>query len=374
MAAGKLMVSVALRMPYVFLPTLAVGLGTTIAHLGFLLGLAELVGLGTFLIGRSIDRGAYRKWLLTGLATTITGLALMALAGSAAVFALGFAGATLGVGLYTASAHSFIGSEVPYDRRGRVIGVLETTWAVAILLGAPTVGLVIAALGWQAPWGLISFGLLPISIWLFRSFPKHVGGPGPHHRRERLRLTRPIVLTLVSSFTASFGSIAIFSTYGSWLEERFGLTAGTIGVLSVAIGGAELVASTATVRFSDQWGKRRSAMGGIVLMATGATAVMIVPKVTALGIAALVVVFLGFEFGFICLLSIASEVGGENRGSVVSVNGALGTVARASSAAIATTVFAGHGMPAAAAISVLSAGVAAAALAATAGTRRRSIA
>lgn len=82
-------------------------------------------------------------------------------------------------------------------------------------------------------------------------------------------------------------------------------------------------------------------------MALGALAITVVPKVTALGVGALVLVFLGFEFALLCMLSIVSEVGAENRGTVISVNAALSTLARAGAAALGTGVYAAAGMPSA---------------------------
>lgn len=350
--AAKVLATVAIRIPYVFLGTIARGLDTSIARLGALFGLAELVGLATFLIGRSIDRGAYRLWLLAGLASVVSGLAVMAFATAAPLFAFGFAGVTLGIAVYTAAGHSWIGHEVPFARRGQIIGLFEMSWAVAFLLGAPLVGLLIAATTWRTPWWVIAAGLVPVTLWLSRSFPASHVHAVTARAAPRLRLNRTITLTLASVFLASFGATAIFSTFGAWLQDRFGLPVRTIGLLSIAIGGAELLASSSAARFSDQWGKVRSGVGGITLMTAGALAVAVVPKVPVLGVAALVMVFLGFEFGFICVLSIVSEVGGENRGTVVSVNGALMTLARASSAALGTTIYAGHGMPASAGLTI----------------------
>jgi MFS transporter, DHA1 family, inner membrane transport protein len=352
----KLVATMALRLPYVFLPTIAKGLHSSVGKLGSLLGLAELVGLATFLIGRSIDRGAFRRWLLRGIASTIVGLAIMSVATTGPIFALGFAGSTLGVALYTTTAHAWIGREVPYDRRGEVLGLFETSWAVAILFGAPVIGLVIAATSWNVPWVILAGTLIPLMFWLAHSFPANHPATvtkGDVTVSSQFRANRSVLLTLAASFTAPFGAICIFSTYGSWLEDRFNLSVRAIGILSVAIGFAELISSSGTARYSDRWGKRRSAIGGICVMGIGGIGVAIVPKVTILGIAALVTVFLGFEFGFICVLSIVSEVGGENRGAVIAANGAFMTMGRAAAAALATTIYQRFHMPAVASVTVV---------------------
>ena len=148
----------------------------------------------------------------------------------------------------------------------------------------------------------------------------------------------------MSSFLLTFAAISIFSVYGTWLEKRFGLSAQTVGVLSVAIGVAELIASSAAATRMDAWGKIRSIAGGIVVMLVGIVALLLVPKVTALAIVCLVIVFLGFEFGFVALLTLISEVGDEQRGTVVAIDHALSPLSRAGAAALATNLFDLRGM------------------------------
>lgn len=339
-------------MPYVFLGTIAKGLDTSVGHLGSLFGIAELAGLITFLVGRSIDRGRIRFWMFSGLTSVVAGLALMASAESAVMFAVGFSGVTLGNSLYTVSGHAWIGTEVPFHRRGRVLGLFEMSWALAILVGAPIVGLIIAATTWKAPWSFIGLLVVPLGVWLSRTFPRPHPDSSTVSKMPPIRVTRVLILTLATTPLVSFGATAMFSTYGAWLADRFGLSVRAIGILSIAIGGAELLASYSTMRFSDRWGKARSAVGGIVLMAIGALAVAVTPKVPAFGIAALVLVFLGFEFGLICMLSLISEVGGDSRGTAITVNAALSTVARALAAALGTTIYASAGMPATGAMTI----------------------
>lgn len=362
--ATKLMVTIAIRMPYVFLATIAHGLGTSVGRLGSLLGLAELVGLGTFLIGRSVDRGGHKMWLLIGVGSTLAGLFLMSVSTNAPLFAAGFAGVTLGTAFYTVAVHSWIGNEVPYERRGRVVGIIEMSWAVGVLLGAPVVGLIIALTSWQGPWALVALALVPLAWWVKQSFPdRHPIVPvADRPPLAKVVISRRVVLVLVTTFATSFGGTALFSTFGAWLEDDFKLSSTTIGFFAIAIGLAELVASSSTIRFSDRWGKTRSARRGLTLMGVGAIAVMLGPNLVVLAMVTLVIAFLGFEFGIICMLSIASEVSPDNRGAVMSMNGVAGTLARVCSAALATSLYASHGMVAAGAVTAVCAVVATACL------------
>lgn len=360
---GKVVASVTLRSPYVFLTPIAAHLHSTVGRVGFLLGMAELFGLSTALIGRSLDRGRYRLWLAIGSAAVAVGSALMAALHRPLGFAFGFALAAAGVAWYTTSAHAWLGKDVPYEQRGRSIGVLETSWAIALLVGAPIVGLLLALGRWWTPFAVLSaLGAVGAPL-VWRSMPGRVVLARAVGRHVRLRVSRQVGLTLAGSFAITFASISVFAIYGSWLQDRYGLSTRVVGVLSVSIGLAELVASGATAALTDRWGKAVAVRRGSAVMTLGVVGVIAAPSVTALGVAALVVIFLGFEFAFVSMLSVVSEVGGDQRGAVLAVDHSLTTVSRALAAALAATVYDSHGARPCATIAIGFVGVSAAFLA-----------
>ncbi len=386
---GKFVVCLGLRLPYVFLTPIAKQLGTTIGRLGALMALGELTGLLTGVIGRSLDRGKFRFWLTVGSGSTILGVATMGTAATARVhspvlFGLGFATTAIGVATFTTSAHAWLGASVPYARRGWSMGRLETSWAYAVLIGAPIFGLVISVFTVSTVFG----GLVLISavstwyVWKIFGEPQldnkqsmnnqsisnnDTANNGKHKNADVLEtdraesnpyahtiapagtpeakaLTQRIVAALVCSAGLSFGSISIFAVYGSWLTERFGLSTRAVGLFSVFVGIAELTASTLSAQKTDRWGKRRSVALGSLVMLAGMVGIGLVPTITALAVAVLVVMFLGFEFGYVSLLSVISEVGEHRKGSVLSIDHALAPLGRAAAAALATSLFDSHGM------------------------------
>jgi MFS transporter, DHA1 family, inner membrane transport protein len=391
---GKFVVCLGFRLPYVFLTPISKQLGTTIGRLGALMALGELTGLLTGIIGRSLDRGKFRFWLTMGSGSTIGGVAVMGAAAtnrlhSPIVFALGFAVTALGVATFTTSAHAWLGASVPYARRGWSMGRLETSWAFAVLIGAPIFGLVISIFSVSTMFaGLVLISTLSTYL-VWRTFgeahssglsadesPIRLAGRkgrpggtrsaaemGPASKKESdlnenpdystiasagspqaKALRRRIIAALVCSAALSFGSICIFSVYGSWLTERFGLSVRAVGLFSVFVGIAELAASTLSSTKTDLWGKRRSVAMGSLVMLAGMAGIGIVPKVTVLGVVVLVLMFLGFEFGYVSLLSVISEVGEHRKGTVLSIDHALSPLGRAGAAALATSVFDSHGI------------------------------
>jgi MFS transporter, DHA1 family, inner membrane transport protein len=362
---GKLVVCLGFRLPYVFLTPISKQLGTTIGRLGALMALGELTGLLTGVIGRSLDRGKFRVWLTAGSGTAVAGVAIMGTAAthqlrSPVLFGMGFATTALGVGTYTTSAHAWLGSSVPYARRGWSMGRLETSWAFAVLIGAPVFGLVISLFNVSTMFvGLIFLSTLSTTlVWKIFGEPHSVSveanveiqtslashGTAKPGSPESKALMKRIAAALVCSAAMSFGSICIFSVYGSWLTDRFGLSVRAVGLFSVFVGLAELCASTLSSSKTDLWGKRRSVAGGCLVMLAGMVAIGFVPKITVLGVAVLVLMFLGFEFGYVSLLSVISEVGEHRKGTVLSVDHALSPLSRAGAAALSTSLFETHGM------------------------------
>ena len=100
-----------------------------------------------------------------------------------------------------------------------------------------------------------------------------------------------------------------FVTFGSWLEDDFGATAGGLAAVSFGLGLGELIASTGTVRLTDQWGKRRSvALGAAVMVPTGILMIGPGHGHLAIGLALLGLYILGFEFAVVSGLSLASNL------------------------------------------------------------------
>ena len=346
---GKGVASAALRLPYTFIKPIAAGLGTSVGHLGAVLGLGELLGLLTGAIGRSIDRGHQRRWMLIGLGLVSVGTGVIVAGRSVPTFGIGFGCVSLGVAWYTTAGHGWIATHVPYAGRGRAMGTYEMSWAVALLVGAPVLGLVLAATEWWAPFlvlaALAATTTIVVVSGVAPDVPVVVADPGVASiPRVPMRLDRRAVLTIAASFFITFAAVSVFAVYGAWLEDRFDLSAATVGILSVAIGLAELTASAATVRFTDRWGKTTSVRRGAAVMALGLGLVFAAPAFAPFGVVALVAVFIGFEFGYVSLLNIVSEVGREQRGAVVALDHALTTASRAGAAVLATSLYDHVGM------------------------------
>ena len=57
----------------------------------------------------------------------------------------------------------------------------------------------------------------------------------------------------------------VFIVYGAWMEDQFGLAVSALGVASIVISLAELVAESSSAGLVDRLGKRRAVLGGLLL-------------------------------------------------------------------------------------------------------------
>ncbi|MEY3030445.1 MAG: hypothetical protein RL058_808, partial [Actinomycetota bacterium] len=130
--------------------------------------------------------------------------------------------------------------------------------------------------------------------------------------------------------------LSVFVISGAWLEERFALATGGLGAVATAIGAVELASSGSVALAADRLGKRRAvAAGGLVLLA-GAGVMWFADRadgdsasVIAVAVIGLLLLIMGFEFGFVSSLSLMTEAAPEARGRAIAVGNAIGTIARA---------------------------------------------
>ncbi len=331
----KLLTNAALRLAYPFLGDISRGLHLSKTEGGRLLGLAELAGLGSIGVGRQLDRGRHRRWFTAGVLFGATGALLFAFVRTPWSLGVGFGFVSLGVGITASAGHSFLGDQVPFARRARAIGLYESSWAVALLIGGPLFAFAIRTWSWWTPFACVGVLLLLGASVVYRRLP-HTTVRGDHHEiLGEVPDTRVVTLTIVSSVCLTLASVMTFATFGPWLEARHSMRTGGLGFVAMALGCTELLGTSLVSGFGDRIGARRAVVLGVCVMTVGSGVLVLVGNTGRLAaIAGVIVFFGGFEFGFVALLSVVSEVGRSSRGTVVAIDHALVVLARAVGAVI----------------------------------------
>jgi predicted MFS family arabinose efflux permease len=354
---AKTVANTALRWIPPFLPTLERAFGATTAQLTTALGLGELSGLTTVLVGKQLDRGRERSVMIAGL-LIVSASAVVALFGTIVSFALSTALLILGVANFTVAGHAWISHRVDYRWRARAIGLFETSWAFALLLGAPFVALLINGFGWRAPFTAMAIGSAGAAALVALSLPAH-REPDLSPRSGARQAPAPVSGRLTShAWYVLFGSalmaaagLSVFVVSGIWLEDAFGVSTGGLGAIAMTFGAFELAASSGTAAFADRLGKLRSTLGGLLLLGAGLCVMLAAGDSLAIGVVGLLLFLFGFEYGFVTSLSLMSEAMPGARGRTLALGNGIGTVARASATIASGWLYTAHGITGTAALS-----------------------
>lgn len=341
LTGAKTIANVALRWVSVFLPTLERAFGTSTGTLTTVMGVAELGGLSTVGTGRWLDRGLERRVFVAGLAA-VAACSLIALGGTTWTFAAAYAVLVIGVGNLTVAGHAWISHRVAFSARGRSIGAFETSWALALLVGAPLVAGLIRGFGWRGPFVALTVAAAVAGVAVVRWVSPGVAVAATPTRR--VALPRSAYPPMIASAATAAAGLGMFVVSGAWLDDRYGMSTGGLGAIAAASGAMELASSSAVATVSDRVGSRRSVVIGLVVLFVGCGGLLAAGGSQVSAIAALLVFLGGFEYAFVSSLTLVSEAAPLARGQALGVSNAFGTLARSASVVLSGQLYEAFGI------------------------------
>jgi len=367
LTTGRTVVTTSLRWLQFFLPTLAIAFATSTTSLTTVLGLAEIFGLSTLLLGRHLDGGRERTLLLGSLGLVAVST-FIALAGNFWVFAVAAVGLTMGQQFFTVSGHAFLSRRVKFSQRARTIGIFETSWALALLIGAPIIAVLINWFGWRAPF--ITLGVLSVLAALLIAKGADYSVPMADATAPvvRQRLTTDAWIFIGASAATGMTGLTTIVIAGTWLDESLDVSTGGVGLVAMAFGAAELSASASSAAVADRAGPIRSTRLALVIAIVGLVIMTQAGSSLLVGALGLLFFFVGFEFSIVTSISIVSEAMPQARGRVLASNTAIGTIGRGVGIILSGVLYESFGIKGPAIVSIVAAITAIALL--TAGQRR----
>ena len=242
------------------------GLIVTFSQLGYAAGLVLLVPLGDLL-----NR---RRLVVAALAVTALGLVAVAAAPSLTAFAIAIAvvGATSVVAQMLVALAAVLAAP---PQRGKVVGTVMTGLLIGILVARTASGLIAAAAGWRAVYGLAAVLMVALAVVLWRAVP---------HVRSEVDLGYRALLRSIGRIAREEGLVRRRALYGAigfacfsafWTSVAFLLAGppfrygeGVIGLFGLLGVAGALMASLAG-RLADA-GRARPARG-LLLVAMAAS-------------------------------------------------------------------------------------------------------
>ncbi len=359
LTAAKAVANTALRWVPPFLPTLERAFGASTGQMTTILGVGEMAGLSTIGVGRYLDRGRERLVMTLAL-VAISVSSLVALVGTTFTFAIAFLLVVLGVANLTVAGHSTISRFVPYDGRARAIGLYETSWALALLIGAPLIAVLIQVFGWRGPYVLLAISCAAMAAWIWTAGARNAV-------KEPIEAATPIGIgslpfrawaVIVGSALLAMSGLSVFAISGKWLDTAFGVSTGGLGLVAMGFGAFELIASTGSAGFADRIGKFRATLLGIALLLGGQVVMVIADDALWVGVLGILAFLCGFEFAFVTSLSLVTEAMPESRGTTIALSNGVGTVARGSGTIASGFLFTRWGIEGTLSMSAVAASVA----------------
>ena len=348
-AVGALMLSrfaqdSASRAPLPFLGVIAAAYGQDVGAVGWLSIALVLAGLVSPLTSILSHRFGSRRMLFWPPLVFVVACGLLPFAPSfAGVIAL-FIAISVTKAMFDPQVQTFIAERVPFERRGTVIGVLELSWALSFIIGAPVFGLLVDRVSWSAPFVLMGAIALSgmVAVWI--NVRPAMSGPNLNASFSLEPWRAVWANPRARSFWAFTLGIMLaaqmpFLVYPSWMKAHFHLSNGQLGLVSTVIGVADVLAELLVIAFLDRIGKRRAVLiaGAFYTLAFGLFWALSASLPGMM--VALFCIYLGFEFTLVASLPIASETVPESRTAMMGWNTASTAAGRIIGSLIALPLF-----------------------------------
>lgn len=333
------------------LPRIATALVVPEEVLGTLVsGYAVAVGVVATISGPISDKLGRRAMLRVGSTLMVGALLLHGFADSyGALLALRLLAGTAS-GVLSGAAIAFVGDVIPYERRGRALGIVMSAFAFGQIAGIPLGTIIAARTTFQTPFVLFGVLMIPAALMTFVALPfAESTNPRPLTITSAIQgyaalLRRPDILAInVASTTMMVGVSAYIIYQPRWLERDFAATTEQIAGLFLIGGIANAIAGPIAGWASDIIGRK-----GMVVVSSAAIALMMLitplaPTLTWIAVLFFTTMaFVGMRFSPLNALMTAM-VGGDQRGSLMSLSMATGQLGSAIGAGLAGWLFVHYG-------------------------------
>ena len=321
-----------------FIAVIARGLDVTVAQLGVAFMIGEFAGLLSPVIGRFIDRANRLVSMLLGVSLLTTAVLILAAATNLWIFGAGMFLMSSSKVLFDTSLIVWVNDHVPYERRGRIVGIIETSWALSLFIGVAAMGIATAVLSWRAGFLLGAIAMAISGALIATGLPRN-DAHAPARSVQRGKVPRNALYIFASAFLLMGASQCVGITFGPWFEDEFGFTSLGLIVIVVVLGVFELGSSIGSSRVTDRWGKEKSVMRGVAAMAIAGVLMTVGHQFAFLAIPMLIIYIAGFEFALVSMLPIAANLVPTAGGIGLGLTVGAGTLGRAIFSSVATSLY-----------------------------------
>ncbi len=335
---GRLISNSCYRFAPPFIAVIARGLDVSVAQMGVAFMIGEFAGLASPVLGRVVDKNNRLVTMMIGMVGITAAVIAAATSTTLVQFAIAMCVMSGSKVLFDTALIVWVNDHVPYERRGRIIGVIETSWALSLFIGVAIMGLATALFSWRIGFGVGAVGMLISGGLIVAALPRD-DAHAPVTEHARGTVPRNGYLVFACAFLLMGASQCLSITFGPWFEDEFNYTSAALIAVVIALGLFELVSSISSSRVTDVWGKEISVRRGAALMVASALLMGLIPHISFVAVPMLVLFILGFEFALVSMLPLAANIVPTAGGIGLGLTVGAGTCGRAVFSTIATSLY-----------------------------------
>lgn len=283
--------------------------------------------------------------MLSGLILFSLGTLLISLIPTNLGFLLFLMLSMLGKAIFDPSMQAYFGDTIPFEKRGLVMGLTETSWSLSFFLGMPLVGFLMDRWGVLSPFlALTALSVLSILAVLI------LIPPDSTTVNKNLGMLKNFSLVWGSGTAlAGLGVMLLICTanqlvnvvFGVWLNQSFGLQIAALGGASALIGIAELLGEGGVSALADRIGPKKAVAYGLITSVLSSVILPLLGGSTGGAYLGLFLFYLTFEFTIVSLIPLMTGVLPEARGTVMALSIASANLGRGLGSWIAAPLFEG---------------------------------
>lgn len=347
-ALARLFLNIGLRMVYPFAPAFARQLNVPVTAVYRLVTYRSLAGFLSPLFGPLSEQFGRKAIMIGAMLFFSVGCLLVWLWPS--YWLLGAALIIISVAkvIYDPAMQAYVGETVPYKKRGKALAITELSWAGALLVGGPFLGVIIAQQGWSASFFWLGlFGVITaVLLWQFlpKTDKQKPGRGASLADYGRVVRQHPVIwAAMLYNMLIMTSNETIFIVYGDWMELNFGLSLLALGASAGIVGSAEIVGELFAGWSVDRFGKRP------IIITTGllnSLVCLLIPLTSGnltVALVAYFALFLTFEITVVGGIPLMTEIVPSARSVVMSSTLAAGALGRALGSWLGPFLFARFG-------------------------------
>lgn len=303
-------------------PLLAIGMGVKLTELAVALSIRSFLGSFAPFLAIFADTHGRKKGMMLGLVIFVLGVGITSILQNFIGFVIGASLVVVGNGVFIPSMQAYLSDKVPFERRGKVLSIIEMSWSFAFIFGAPALGLLLTRINWVAPHIVLTGVGLVLLLTYWKIVPEDHGSPIKQPLLQNLGLvfrTAPVVAGIAASTSFICANELVNVVFGEWIKDSFGLAFATLTIASIVIGGSELGSEFLSALVLDRIGKQKAMTVGLLVNALVVILMPLTKSSLPLALTALGLFFVSFEFTFLALITQMSEVFPPARATVMAV-------------------------------------------------------